>query len=311
MEPTVYPTNQRLPRYRRAAGFADIRIGRPERLILEALGRFHYLSAPQLTRLLFSPSSLSYTQEHLKRLFHASYLQRLFLPTPTPFGSSPAIYTLDKKGFAYLKAGDVAPIGRFRSTEQAKREWLFLEHTLAINDFLILAERLVKATSSIGIAEMLHERTLKRNPVYVLDGKERIGIVPDCYLDLRKEKAQTCLAIEIDRSGGVERKPFQRKVRGFVEFVKGEYQQTFGTQSLTVVFVIMSGERRLREVLAWTEKELEAINEKDQADLFRFAMLDPAAADPHQVFCAPIWQRPFDSTPLALLETDSSLRTAN
>ncbi|TAK30920.1 MAG: hypothetical protein EPO21_18440 [Chloroflexota bacterium] len=295
------PALPRLPRFRRAEGYPQIRIGRPEQLILCALGRFHFLSAPQLTRLLFSQGSLTYTREHLKRLFHAGYVQRLFLPTPTPSGSSPAIYALDKKGFGYLKALSAAPKGRFRASEQGQREWLFLEHTLAVNDLLILAERLARQDSSIKLANMIHERQLKRTPIYVEDGEDRIGVVPDGWLDIRQGDLQSCLAIELDRSGHVERKPFQRKVRGFCRYAQGPYQKAFGSQSLTVVIVATSGTRRLSELIRWTETELASTGAQDQADLFRLSAFDPATADPNDAFFATIWRRPFDPNPLPLL----------
>lgn len=301
MRSAAQSPNSHLPRYRRAEGYPEIRIGRPEHLILDALARYHYLTAPQLTRLLFSPTSLTYTQEHLKGLFHAGYTQRLYLPTPTPCGSSLAIYALDKKGFAYLKAKDAAPGGRFRTSEQQNREALFLKHTLSVNDLLILAALLAKQHKDITIARMLHERELKRSPIYVPVGKERIGVVPDCWLDLRQGRAQSCLAVELDRSGGVERESWQRKIRGFCHWAQGPYQHFFGTDSLTVCVVVMGGRRRLKEVLGWTESELARLGVKHQADTFRFAGFDPAMADPAQVFFSSIWLRPFDPSPVPLL----------
>src|SRR4051812_49148586 len=93
----------RLPRFERVARFRPVTIGRPKHLILAAIGRYHYLSAPQLTRLLYADGSLTFVRHHLMELFHARFLQRLYLRTSTPHGSPLAIYALDRRGYAYLK----------------------------------------------------------------------------------------------------------------------------------------------------------------------------------------------------------------
>src|SRR4051812_4663718 len=115
---------QRLPRFHRVASFPDVTIGRPKHLILEAVGTYHYLTADQLARLLFSPGSLTYVRDHLKELFHAGYLSRLFPPTLAPRGAHKAVYALDRRGYLYLKAQGLEPAGRFRPSENAEREWL-------------------------------------------------------------------------------------------------------------------------------------------------------------------------------------------
>ncbi len=295
----------RLPRYTRADRYPPLQLGRPHCLLLGALGRFHYLSAPQLTRLLYSPGSLTYVQEHLKRLFHAHYVERVYLPTITPHGSSLAVYTLASEGIAYLKRAGLAPEGRFRPSEQAHREWLFLRHTLEANELLISAHRLARAHAEITVAQMKCERELKHAPVYVQAGKERIGVVPDGWIDVRFDDLQACVAFELDRDT-VEREAFRRKVRGLLAYADGPYAAAFGTSSLTIAVVTTAGERRMTELLTWTQHEFIERDAREQADLFRFAAFDPAATDPHAIFFAPLWRRPFDPAPLPLLNVDPS-----
>src|SRR6266540_2198372 len=93
----------RLPKYRRVRDYPAFPIGRAKHQLLASIARFDYLSAPQLTRLLYSPTSLTYVQDHLKDLYQGGYLQRVYLPTVSPFGSSLAIYALDRQGMAHLK----------------------------------------------------------------------------------------------------------------------------------------------------------------------------------------------------------------
>lgn len=290
----------RLPRYTRVATYPPIHIGRPKQQILTAVGRFQYLSAMQVARLLFSVGSLTYVRRHLMELFHAAYLRRIFLPTITPLGSSRAIYCLDRKGYRHLKATGMAPEGRFHADEQPTREWLFLQHTLAANEILIAAHLLPRSGSGVTLAQMRTERELKRAMVYVPDGDVQIGLAPDSWLDLRQGAHQSCLAIELDR-GTVERKSLQRKIGAYLEYARGPYQAAFGTQSLTVVFVTTSGQHRVNELLKWTEAALKARGAENRADLFRFAALDAALIEPDDLFFTAHFARPFAAVPVSLL----------
>lgn len=291
----------RLPRYHRALSYPPVTIGRPKKLILEAIGHFHYLTAPQLTALLFHPGSLTYVQRHCKELFHAGYLRRVYLPKITPLGSSKAIYALDNPGYRYLRSLGLAPEGRFRPSEQARREYLYLEHTLCANDFLILAHRLARESAGIVISDMKTERELKRRASWVQDGKERLYVVPDGWLDLHVSGShRACFALELDR-GSVAREAFQKKIRGLIRYAGGPYQEAFGTESLTVLFVTTAGQERLGEMLRWTGETITATNAEDQADLLRFAAFRPDQIEPAQAFLAPIWSRPFGSGGLALI----------
>src|SRR4051812_41042701 len=118
----------RLPRYRRADRYPRIAIGRAKHILLEDLAVLRYLAARQF-HLHFSPGSLTYVQDHLKQLYHAGYVRRLFLWPRIPPGSPLAVYTLDTHGYRYLKRLGRAPRGRFRAGEQGEREQAFLRHT--------------------------------------------------------------------------------------------------------------------------------------------------------------------------------------
>lgn len=293
--------SQRLPKYHRAEHFPDVAIGRPKHLILEAVGRYHYLSADQLARLLFSPGSLTYVRDHLKELFHARYLSRLFPPTLAPRGAHKAVYTLDRRGYAYLKGQGLEPPGRFRPSENAEREWLFMRHTQSANDLLILAALLARQDPQLELYRILTEHELKRQPVYVTVDGHRVGVVPDGWVDLRRGDLQTCLAFELDR-GTVSRKDWQRKVLALAAYSHGPYQEAFDTESLTIAIVTTASARRLNELLTWTEAVLEDAAAEEFAPVMFFAAFDPATIEPREAFYSPIWQQPFADSSVPLLE---------
>lgn len=272
--------------------------------ILRVAFRYYYVSSRQVCRLLYSPGSLTYVQAKLKHLAAVGLLQRLWLPRPAAHGSAPSVFTLARKGLNYLaSAGMDIDRRRYRPSEQREHSYLFLSHTLAVNDVLISAELLGWAQPDYEIARLLHERDLKRRPVQILepDG-DSIVVVPDGWLDIRVRGAyQVCLALELDR-GTEEQRVWRRKVRGLVAYANGPYQEAFGTQSLTVMVVATSGDRRLLQLIRWTEQELVAINEKAQGDLFVFTSASTEGSDMADLFFSPRWHQPFGERPIALLD---------
>src|SRR4051812_46871416 len=111
----------RLPTFGRTARPLQVKLGRPHDAILRAVGRYRYLSAYQLTRLIYGTQVLKRVMKHASELYHGRYLNRARLPSLTPFGASRSFYCLDQKGYDYLKAGGLAPEGRFKASEEVNR----------------------------------------------------------------------------------------------------------------------------------------------------------------------------------------------
>src|SRR5207237_2660327 len=127
---------------------------------------------------------------------------------------------------------------------------------------------------------LLHEQDLKRRPTRVVVEGQRQSVVPDAWLDFRiGGPYQVCLAVELDM-GTEEQKKWRRKVRALLAFANGPYQEAFGTTSLTIAVVVTAGEKRLGELLSWTEAELAAAGEQQNASLFLFVACSPAEVAP-------------------------------
>jgi hypothetical protein len=81
--------------------------------------------------------------------------------------------------------------------------------------------------------------------------KETVGIAPDGWVEIHRTSADGSpdishdLVFELDLSGRIEREQFQRKIRGFCHLDRNAVEKAFGTRSLTVVFVVRAGDRRL------------------------------------------------------------------
>jgi hypothetical protein len=236
--------------------------------------------------------------KHMSELYHSKYVSRVFLPTLSPHGSPRAFYCLDTKGFNHLKSQGLAG-GRFKGTEQVKRRWLFLQHTEQSNDLMILAHLLAKNDSRVDVARMKTERELRHQPVYVRVGQEKVGVVPDGWIDLRAADT-TCLAFELDRDT-VERQAWGKKIRAYNLATLGNYQEVFQTDRITISIVTTAGQRRVKELIHWTEDELRQIGDTSLGELMMFSSFDPASLDPISAFCSNLWQQPFKPSYYPLL----------
>lgn len=274
--------------------------------ILTALARYYYLTARQCTRLLYAETSLTRVQALLKELADDGYCQRLFLPRPTPHGRVPAIYTLGRSGRAHLETLGIDVPTRLRPSEERGHAYLFLDHTLAVNDWLIALALLSRRAPGITVRTMLHERTLRRMPVMVAgsDGR-RASVIPDGWLDLRVALPdgvdRYCIALEIDR-GTTEQKAFRRKIAHWVAAADGPYREMFGTDLLTVAIVATPGEGRAKELLRWIAAELVNLQRPDAAELFLVTAMDAASVDPATLWCGPVWRQASRGAPVSLIE---------
>lgn len=284
----------RLPRYERVSDYPKIRIGRPKHLLMMTLARFGYLSAEQLTALLYSPSSLGFVREHLKELFHAEYVKRKFIANPVPYGSPLAIHVLDSKGGKHT---DSAP-------PDTDVGITFLEHTLAANQLIVLSRLLKREDPASELVAYQTERELKR-----MAGS---AVIPDGWVHISRlwpgkaTSNQHYIGWELDR-GTIQQRAFRKKLRALVSWVEDDYARQFGVTGLTIAFVVESGPpRRLEQIIRWTEEELENSPLGHYSSLFLFARFDPAAVTPTRTFHEPIWRVPFGDQVVPLLEPPGS-----
>lgn len=298
---------KRLPVYNPIPKPLKIIPNRRQHQCLEALAKFHYLTAEQLSDVCgYSRKTLPTTRVALSHLFHARYVRRPRLLMDGPFGSAPLVYALAKKGYAYLGERGTAPKGRFRAAEEAQRETIFLKHTLAANAFLVRVIILARQHQQIQILRMIVERDLKRIAVRVRVkvGRDKprlqsVRVVPDGYVQLQFPDRKCELLLELDR-GTVDRERMQTKVQSYLPYVEQHYRDIFQAENPVILFVTTAGSHRLEHLVKWTEDELEHCHAKHKNALFRFAACDPNDIRPEELFFSPIWIGAFSRTPIPL-----------
>jgi hypothetical protein len=244
--------------------------------ILRLVADFRYMTREQVEKLEFSPTTISYCKRRLSLLFHNGYLERRFLPLRGVFGAARAYYVLDQRGTGVLMT--LLALTRAEldwRPRDGRREPLYMEHTLRINDMRVLL--ILAARRAALELRWIDERELKRrardhrvpDPLHL---NERITIIPDGYFTLGNRWS---FALELDR-GTVEEVPFKRKVRGYGEWkTSGLYTRSFGTSSLRVLFVVADSRRdphRISRIRRWTQSA-------GGGSMFWFAALEELGAD--------------------------------
>jgi hypothetical protein len=274
--------------------------------MLQAFVPYYELTNKQLNRVVYRGDGEAVVRRTTKKLFELGLLNRLTIPTET--GTRELLYSLSTRGIRYLREEMGLDVSH-RKTDPIKI--YFIEHTRAINDFLIAAQHLARR-DLLAVEGVLHDQELKRNPFVVRTAKEkRLVIWPDAWVHFRWTTARgpkhSRVWLEIDR-GTEPIARIRQKVRGILAVAdpaKGDYRRRFGTNNITVAFIATPGEKRAFQLLEWIEQELEALSAKGEADLFRVSPINPDGADPEFLLVAPHWRAPFGREATQLLPIES------
>jgi hypothetical protein len=283
----------------------------PRDKLLSALGEYTYLTARQLTDLLYKKGSLTYVKDNLKSLTDAGDV--------LAFGGRgttlPVVYTLSGNG-----RRNVARLGKLRATRfrlgetQAKADnGYFLRHTLAVNDVLIAARLLSQAVPEIVLNRVYHEQELRRKIAVALPGAggktRQIFLEPDASLDvqIRSRRDDTVwrdfVHIEVYRHHPMEHR-FKQKVHGYVvSAASGQQETLFHTKALTIALFCESP-ALMRLLKGWTEQVLTQLGQEEEGERYFFSSIAVSAASPTDVFLSPVWETAFSTTktPLLVLE---------
>src|SRR6266566_3607959 len=187
------------------------------------------MTVAQLVKSLgYSMNSLPTVRTRLLHLEKKGYLASIILPTVRK-GYFPKIFYLATGGLDILRKQGFDVPHRYHATEQKEKQYLFLKHTLAVNDVLIAANLVEKKFPQITLYEFRHERELKRDPekftitlYHETDSdteqaavwkQEDFYFVPDGFLDFHIEQEggktlRAAILLELDRDT-TERRRFQ------------------------------------------------------------------------------------------------------
>jgi hypothetical protein len=199
--------------------------------ILKAVNTYRYMTAKDITYLLFSPSSITYARERLAALAggedskERAYLYRFAMPSKT--GSRERVYTLGSAGReALMNLG--FPVEWYPRPYQA--EWLshsHLAHQLTLTRFIVSACQWVRNHPEYTLADMRLCYEIEKRMAKLSGEKERTAalVIPDGWLLFERaaDRARFPVLVEIDR-GSEYQERLKNHVRARLAFIdSGDY----------------------------------------------------------------------------------------
>lgn len=283
----------------------------PSEKIILALAEYEYLTALQITRLLYSLGSLTYVKDKLKSLVDSGYA----LSLGGRGANLPLIYTLSGEGRQYASFLGMPTAKRFRPSEEPKKSVYFMRHTLAINDVLISARLLSQTVPGIVLNNTFQERDLRRK-IYVAIPEptkprgrtvRNICIEPDASLDFiihedwHEHTFRDFFHLEVYRTLPPLEQRFKQKVKGYVVMaLTGQQEALFYTSALSIA-VFAATDQQTRTLKRWTEEALQELGQPAEGQRFFFASIKTDTARPAEMYLAPVWQQAFADAPTPLL----------
>lgn len=278
---------------------SSLRLTSRDAQLLADLAAYRYLSVSQLQRLHFPSEQTAYRR--LRALKADGFIQPFTAP-----GMNESVFYLTKKGAEYAAASSVegAAIGPVKAVAEAPKDYYFLKHFLAINDFRIA---LAKACESSPI------KLLGFIPDYCGERSERGGVVkhirdevrdfqnrnetiphtPDGVFALEKEGKAALFFLEVDRGTEVVSDP-NRGVLKCLRFYLN-YLLTGGYQRYAEEFRVptFNGFRAL--IVTSSEQRLQNMREAVKELAFpgkakRFVWLTTEGKISSEEVFGPIWQ---------------------
>src|SRR5207245_6587184 len=155
-------------------------------------------------------------------------------------------------------------------------------------------------TPALTLVRFQHERYFKEHGIPL--GNTNM-LEPDGFLEFRVsppigvEQEPVGICLELDR-GFEGRDVWQEKVEKYLAFASGVYQERYKLETLSIA--VSCAGTNMPSLLKWTEELTK--EKKELAGLFLFSRSDPVTTDPLTWGTSPLWQQPFQNTPMALIE---------
>jgi hypothetical protein len=249
-----------------------LRITARDIALLQNIARFRLASSAQLARL--DGGSAQNVSRALLALFENEYVERPEAQVASRVlhqGSRPTIYGLTRKGARFLRDQGLDVQRRLLDGIDKERGagWRFVEHTVAIAEFLISLEIAARGRNDIRFlesSEILEEAPrLKGGRVRVeasirLDGlMKRNAVLPDALFGLRfNDEEESYFMLEVDRGEmpverhtGIERTYFSKKMLTYYEANRQRHHvRDWGIEHYRVATVTTTPERVERMIEA-------------------------------------------------------------
>jgi hypothetical protein len=257
MEVAVTERQTRRPRFRRASEPPAFRLTDDDVEIVRQLARYRFLRSTHIAALV--RRSIDRTNDRLKNLFHAGYVDRPraqldYYPTS---GSAPIVYALADRGARLLIERDGVTFTNAEWTRKNRETGRpYIEHQIEVVNFLVALQRAARdrddvqlVHSSEMIAEIPNPTHTGRSPFALrvkLSHKgmmHEISVVPDLVFALRfADGERRNFMVEIDRGtmpitrSNFNQTSFARKMHAYVSaHASKQHVRQFGWKNFRVL----------------------------------------------------------------------------
>jgi hypothetical protein len=281
--------------------------------MLQAVYEYRYMTALDMTHLLFSKGSLAYVRKMMSALAGGKdqqarhYLYRFPFPTGAA-GNHERIFTLGALGRDFLANELGMPVDwYFRPYKPGHLSHSHVLHHLLLTRFVVAATAYTRNHSTLSLLQSRLCHELAQNQALIVGEKKQKSatpaIIPDAWLLFAHQStgARYPVLLEIDR-GTAFRSKFQAQMKARLHFIRsGEYKQVFDQPAVIVAYASHS-QTRAKTMAAWTQTVLTELELADWGVIFRFTAisLETLFADMPSLLETPVWYRP-DKSELMLL----------
>jgi hypothetical protein len=274
-----------------------------EEEIIRTVAYYRYMTARDLTNLLFAKTSITWMRGLLAELagkddLHTHhYLRRFTLPSQG--ATRERVYVLGAKGRRLLQEQGIPVSWYFRPNRLKFLSYSYVIHNLILTRTMIAAAVWAKNHPAFSLTD--------KRICYELTGK----VVPDGWLRFEKQtddgRYVQPILFEIDR--GMENKDqFRAHVRGRISYIQsGEYKQTFNTEYATIVYAT-TGQTpaycltRRKNLCLWIMQLLKEMRMEAWAGVFRVASIEFGSLYDNALFEGEVWYRPDSEKAVRLFE---------
>jgi hypothetical protein len=243
--------------------------------ILKAIAYYRFMTALDVTALLFAKGSMTYARGRLSALAGNKdhqlneYLYRFALPSER--GNSERIWTLGSRGREYLEEMGHTITWQLRMDRLRHVSYGQVTHTLLLTRFLVGAQVWCRNQPDFTLLEMRISYEMQ---------EEVKGIIPDGWLLFEAMSGKKyAVLLELDR-GMEQGQKFKQHVKGRLEFIRsGAYQKIFGVPGVIVAYATTGQvpeyrQTRVRAMNSWIGQVLRELKLTTWAGIFRCSAIE-------------------------------------
>ncbi|KAA3595841.1 MAG: hypothetical protein DWQ06_16615 [Calditrichaeota bacterium] len=241
-----------LPKFSRGETPPKIILQKRDIDLLEALGKYRYLTTSQISKLIFPGKHEQGARRRLTKLYHNKYIDRLFLESGFVLGE--AVYFLDRDGYKVI-VQERGYEGNFQKKNRQVKP-IFLRHTIDEIEFRLALEKSVSELEHIELVKWYSEYDMKdshatkrKDKYFIYDEifdpntTKVISVYPDSLFVLGSSGREALYFLEVDRGTESSKKIIEKMRTYYLYFLSNKFSKYANVKRFKVLLVAHSHRR--------------------------------------------------------------------